>query len=241
MMNSFHLLENLQGKRLNGYTLHLDKFRQLPLSGWREFALYLYNSHDMQSEYPVIRGIYSVGGKDGVKPWMDVVYSEIATFSVSEKFKNNIFLHSENLDRKLFQYLGEIIPPGGHIMVSYEEEEKIHSDTMHSLNIGIPPVATPLGLLIFLAGFQYVKDWYLSEGGFEGPRKLWGEKSLNETVAQTFYQKTFHQISTFLERKPSSTHQELEVAAKERAKEIVEVIKRKPGSNRCKGELPQKE
>lgn len=228
-MSSFHPLDNLQGKRLNGYMLHLGKVKQLPLSGWREFALYLYNSYGMQSENPVIRGIFSVGGKDGVKPWMDVVYSEMVTFSVRENFENSVSLRSENLDRRLFQYLGEIIPPGGHIMVSYEEGEKIHNDTMHSLNIGIPPVATPLGLLIFLAGFQYVKDWYLSEGGFEGPRKLWGEKSLNETFVHTFYQKTFHQIRTFLEGKPSSTHKELEVAAKERAKEIVEVIKRKTG------------
>ena len=228
MMNSFHLLENLHGKRLNRYTLHLGEIKQLALSGWREFALYLLNSHDMRSENAVIRGIFSVGGKDGVKPWMDVVYSEMITFSVRKNFGNSFSLRSENLDRKLFQYLGENIPPGGHIMVSYEEEEKIHSDTVYSLNIGIPPVATPLGLLIFLAGFQYVKDWYLSEGGFEGPRKLWGEKALNDTFAQTFYKKTFHQIITFLERKPNSTHEELEVAAKERAKEIVEAIKRKP-------------
>jgi len=53
-----------------------------------------------------------------------------------------------------------------------------------------------------VGGKDGVKDWYLSEGGFEGPRKLWGEKALNETFAQTFYQKTFHQIITFLEKNP---------------------------------------
>ena len=106
------------------------------------------------------------------------------------------------------------------------EEEKIHSDTVCSLNIGIPPVATSLGFLIFLAGFQHIKDWYFSEGGFEGPRKLWGEKAQNETVVQTFYQKTMQQIHTFLKKRPSSTHQALEVAAKERAKEGLKIIER---------------
>ena len=226
IMNNIHPLHNLLGSRLNGYTLHLGKITQLSLSGWKSFTLHLQNAHDQLSEKPVIRGIFSVGGKDGVKPWMDVVYSERVTFSVRENFESRVSLRSENLDRRLFNCLGKIIPPGGHIMVSYEEEEKIHSDTVCSLNIGIPPAVTPLGLLIFLAGFQYIKDWYLSEGGFEGPRKLWGEKAQNETIVQTFYQKTMQQIHAFLKRRPSSTHQELEVAAKERAKEILKVVER---------------
>ena len=154
-MNNSHPLQSLQGNRLNGYTLNLGEVRQLNLSGWKGFNLHLLNEQDQLSEKPVIRGIFSVGGKDGVKPWMDVMYSEMVTFLVKGDLGDRVSLRSENLNRRLFNCLGKIIPPGGHIMVSYEEEEeKIHSDTVYSLNIGIPPVATPLGLLLFLAGFQ---------------------------------------------------------------------------------------
>ena len=61
-MKKFNPLQSLQENRSNGYTLHLGKIKQLPLSGWREFALYFLNSHDVLSENPVIRGIFSVGG-----------------------------------------------------------------------------------------------------------------------------------------------------------------------------------
>lgn len=224
-MSTMHPLQNLEGKKLNVYTLHLRNVTQLPLSGWKDFALHLQNTQNQLSTHPVIGGIFSVGGRDGVKPWMDVVYSERVTFSVGENCEGSISLRSENLDRKLFRYLGELIPPGGHLMVSYEGEEKIHRDTLRSLHIGIPPAVTPLGILIFLAGFQYIKDWYLSEGGFEGPRKLWGEKAHNETTVQDFYQKTLQQVNTFLKREPRSTPREIEVAAQKRAQEVLRIIR----------------
>jgi len=109
-------------------------------------------------------------------------------------------------------------------MVSYEEEQKVHLDTVESLRIGIPPVLTPLGYLIFLGGFQYVKDWYLAQGGHEGPRKLWGEKAPDESWAEIFYEKTAKQVSQFFERKTNSTHKELEERARGRIKPTVSRI-----------------
>jgi len=223
-MMSSHPLEKLWGKRINDYALHLGEVTQLRLSGWKEFTLYLKNVNGLLSQNPVIRGIFSRGGKDGVKPWMDVVYSEKVSFSTKPGSEEYICMCSGTMDRKLFHILGELIPPGGHLMVSYEEGEDIHRDTVRSLNMGIPPVVTPLGLLIFLSGFQYMKDWYFAEGGFEGPRKLWGEKALNEVTARTFYEKTTQQVQKFLKREASSAQKELEVAARERAKVIVGVI-----------------
>jgi hypothetical protein len=48
-----------------------------------------------------------------------------------------------------------------------------------------------------MAGFQCLKDWYLAEGEFESPRKLWGEKALNETIAQSFYEKLLSKSKCF--------------------------------------------
>lgn len=225
-MQNFVLLKNLHGKRVNGYMLRLEEVKQLRFSGWKGFKLYVRDSCGILSESPVIKGIYSVGGKDGVKSWMDLEYYEELEFLDEKETKDILILSLNGLDRKLFKYLGNIIPPGGHLMVSYEGKQIIHTDTIKSLSIGIPPVATALGFLIFQGGFQLIKDWYLAEGGHEGPRKLWGEKAPNDTWAQTFYKNTAQQILQFLDREHNLAHKELQESAIQRSKEILEIIKK---------------
>ena len=219
-------LKRLQGKRLDSLTLHLGEIQQLRLSGWKGFKLYLQDSRGVWSELPVIKGIYSVGGKDGVKAWMDLEYREELEFSKGEKSLASFSLDSSHIDQKLFSYLGEFIPPGGHLMVSYEGGQKIHTTTLKSLISGIPPVLTPLGTLIFRAGFHYIKDWYLAEGGHEGPRKIWGEKAPDAEWVKIFLEMTAQQIKLFLEKKSSLSHPELEKPARKRAKEILKICSR---------------
>ncbi|NIM59649.1 MAG: DUF1122 domain-containing protein [Candidatus Aminicenantes bacterium] len=211
---------------MNGYTLHLGKLKQLRFSGWKGFRLFFRDSHGNLSSSPVIKGIYSVGGKDGVKPWMDIEYSEELGFLDEKETKDGLILSSNSLDRKLFKYLGNIIPSGGHLMVSYEGGQLIHTNTIRSLSMSIPPAATSLGFLIFQGGFQLIKDWYLSEGGHEGPRKLWGEKAPDDIWAETFYKKTAQQIFQFLEIKQNLAHEELLEPAVKRSKEVLEIIKK---------------
>jgi hypothetical protein len=224
-MQNFDRLKKLHGNRLNGYTLNLGELKQLRLSGWKGFRLYIRDSRRILSSSPVIKGIYSVGGKDGVKPWMDLEYYEKLDFLAEKETKDGLILSSNRLDRKLFKYLGDIIPPGGHLMVSYEGEQIIHTNTAKSLSMSIPPAATPLGFLIFQGGFQFIKDWYLSEGGHEGPRKLWGEKAPDDAWAKTFYEKTAKQIYQFLGHKKNLTHEELLGPAIQRSNEILEITK----------------
>lgn len=219
-------LKRLQGKRLDGLTLHLAEIKQLRLSGWKGFKLYLQDSRGVRSELPVIKGIYSVGGKDGVKAWMDLEYREELDFSKGENSLTSFSLSSSHTDRKLFLHLEEFIPPGGHLMVSYEGGQKIHTTTLKSLSSGIPPVLTALGTLIFLAGFHYIKDWYLAEGGHEGPRKIWGEKAPDAKWTKIFLEMTAQQIKPFLDKKSSPSLTELEKPARKRAEEILKIISR---------------
>jgi hypothetical protein len=225
-MHNFGRLKNLDDKNVNGYTLHMGELKQLRFSGWKGFRLYVRDSRGMLSSSPVIKGIYSVGGKYGVKPWMDLEYYEELEFLEEKETTNSLILSSNRLDRKLFMNLGNIIPPGGHLMVSYDGEQIIHSNTAKSLSIGIPPAATPLGFLIFHGGFELIKDWYLSEGGHEGPRKLWGEKAPDHTWAKTFYEKAAQQLHQFLEAENNLAHKELQEPAIKRSKEILEIIKK---------------
>ena len=56
-----------------------------------------------------------------------------------------------------------------------EYESRPRTSTARALAAGVPPVATPLGALLFDLGCGVAfRDWYISEGGREGPRKLQG-------------------------------------------------------------------
>lgn len=224
-MEDHRAIKALHDKKLDGLKIVLKEVRMLRLSGWREFKLHLERAHGLLSQDPVIKGIYSLGGKDGVKPWLDLDYSEELDFVGEGEKEGRIILSQKSLDQKLFDILGSIIPSGGHLMVSYEGEQKIHSDTRKSLSLQVPPAITPLGFLIFKAGFCLVKDWYLAEGGFEGPRKLWGEKAPDKKWEKAFLEKTEHQISQFLEKKSRLALEKLMSAAIQRAEEILRTIK----------------
>jgi len=218
------LLQELKDKKVGEYLLYLGDVKQLRLSSWKGFELYIKKPGGILSLEPVIKGIFSSGAKDGIQSWLDIVYWEELEFQKDERFGKKILLSSKNLDSRLFQILGDLIPPGGHMMVSYEGENPIHRNTIKSLSIRIPPAATPLGFLLFRSGFQLIKDWYLSEGGFEGPRKLWAEKAPDSTWAKIFYGKTATQIRLFQEKERRPELKALEEPARERAIEILKTI-----------------
>jgi hypothetical protein len=223
--NELFPLRKLHGLGLKDFSLHLGEVKQLRFSGWKGFKLYLQNAAGRLSTLPVVKGIFSVGGKEAVKPWMDIEYREELEFPEAEGQLFKISMSQNEQDRLLVKHLGGLIPPGGHLMVSYEGDQKIHLETIKSLSISIPPAATPLGYLIFLAGFQYIKDWYLAEGGFEGPRKLWGEKAPDKAWTKNFYEKTAQQMRDYLERKPTSFH-DLEESARSRAREVLKIAEK---------------
>jgi hypothetical protein len=79
-MRNFVHLKNLDNKKLNGYTPHMGELKQLRFSGWKGFRLYIRDFRGILSSSPVIKGIYSLGGKDGVKAWMDLEYYEELEF-----------------------------------------------------------------------------------------------------------------------------------------------------------------
>src|SRR5260370_24266678 len=61
-------------------------------------------------------------------------------------------------------------------MIEYESPGQ--HETHAELLLRVPPVASYLGSLMFHAGFRGdFKDWYISEGGHDGPRKLQANKS----------------------------------------------------------------
>jgi len=221
---SAHPLQSLDSKELGKFKIRLTQLKQLRLSGWRGFTLNLQSRKGKLSTSPIVRGIFSSGGRDGIKSWMDINYLEEVIFDDKQP-SGIINLSEQGLDRQLFEYLGGIVEPSGHIMVSYEDENQIHIDTLTSLAIGIPPAVTPLGELLWWSGFQQVKDWYLSEGGHEGPRKLWAEKAPDKYWADKWNHLLIGQLSEFLNRTPKPDYLSLEQPARERARLMLAKLK----------------
>ena len=79
---------------------------------------------------------------------------------------------------RLFRLLGGLVPAGGSLMVEYESPGL--EETAAILALGYHPACTPLGYALLAAGCLSFRDWYIPEGGLEGPRKLQGFKPLDE-------------------------------------------------------------
>jgi len=210
-----HPLCNLQDIALGEYRIHLQRLKPLRLSGWVAFSVALKDREGIPSSLPVVEGIYSKGGKDNIKPWMDISLAGFAEFRIGKR----VDLHVAGLMQGLLRSLSRLIPPGGHMMISYEDKDSIHRETHQALSKGVPPIITPLGLLLFYSGFRLVKDWYLAEGGYEGPRKLWGEKPSDRSWSMIWDERTARELVDFFNTRKGSTEQkyikELQMVARE--------------------------
>ncbi len=218
-----HPLDNIKDKVLNGYRLHVE-MRKRSYIEQRYFKLHLIDSFDQNSDPPVFMGIYSEGRKSiSIKGWIDGDYFEKVSFSGGE----TLDLSEKELDIKLFKLLGDLIPSGGSLMVAYDMiwgESDVHKITKRSLELGIPPVVTPLGHLLFQAGCGLsIRDWYIPEGGQEGPRKLQGFKPLNEEHARKRTKETVKTLKDFINIE-LGVHPDIEKPAKKRARKILSLL-----------------
>lgn len=220
--NLEHPLASLQGKALDSYKLVVllgakNRF------GARYFQMFLKNQSDVISNQPVIIGLYNQGKYPGYN-WIEIVnFSPRVSFGSDEE---SLDISKDGLFLQLMRHLADLIPPGGHMMVEYDSPEQ--QDTARSLALGIPPILTPLGYILFLAGCgSSFKDWHFAEGGSEGPRKLQGNKALNSKQAQINKERTTQKIKSFLARQSSAGNSELERAAINRALNILNEFKRR--------------
>ncbi len=217
-----HPIYALEGKSLNNrHRLHITT-RQRHYIEQRYFELFVdEDGHRFHS--PVFTGIYSTGRKSlGIRGWIDGDYYEKVS---SDKATLN--LPEFGLDVKIFKEIGSLIPPGGSLMVAYGMlwgESEVHKNTSQALNLGIPPIVTPIGYLLFHAGcWAGFKDWYIAEGGNEGPKKLQGFRPLDVNDAKKRAQEITKLLEEFITEKPKD-HFDLEEPARMRAKETIDFL-----------------
>jgi hypothetical protein len=175
-----------------GFKLALEARRSRTRSGWVHFSAMLVGRGEEFSVSALIAGIASAGGR-GVKPWFEVrIYPEV-------KFANEkkVDARSLGLEKSVIELLAGLTPPGGHLMVDYESEGQ--EETFAELLLGVPPLATRLGEMLFAADIRgQFKDWYFPEGGHEGPRKLQANKPPDEEAAGRALRQHRRELRAFL-------------------------------------------
>jgi hypothetical protein len=231
--NRLERLVSLGRAKVGGFAIRVElKPMVLPprglFSGRTYFNIYFEDGLGQLSEKPVIdKALYSVGGK-GVLPWIEIGYYRPEV--VFRKKKGNLteitniaFTHEE---WNLFKLLGDIIPAGGHMMMPYDLDDNVLSRmTFAALGRNIPMVATPIGFLLFRIGFTIpFRDWYIAEGGHEGPRKLQFEKPLTDEREKLVCEQIIEELTVFIQEFPETKDVELVRHCKYNARKIRDTI-----------------
>lgn len=162
------LLDSLNDQVLGSSTLRVETIGHIRFFDQRHFALYL-------SDVLVFRGLYNAGRPSiHVPTWIDGEFVENAL--------------DETIAEEIARRLGALIAPGGRLWFAYEtfeDDGELARETRAALAARVPLIATPMGWLLFCAGcWAGMRDWDIPEGGREGPRKLQGNKPLNNNDAQ---------------------------------------------------------
>lgn len=186
------------GARYLTGVLNLEDWKSLKPSGWFGFKINWEHQADHACRPPICEGIYSRGGR-GVAPWADMAIALNLRCSACD-FSYHI---TETEMIPLMSLWSRVIPWNGHISVEYESAD--HHETLMGLKLGVPPVLTPLGYAGYLGGFiGGFKDWYIAEGGHEGPRKLQMNKPLDLGHADRVYRELVTQVKQFREQARNS-------------------------------------
>jgi hypothetical protein len=209
-----HPLAQLHGRFLGRYAI-LVFLGPRNRFGARYFQTYLLEPAGSLSCEPLLAGLHAAGPLPSYN-WMEVTEARRSVPLERERTANI----GERGLREFLCLLGQIVLPGGHLMVEYESPDRV--TTARALARGVPPLATPLGVTLLAAGCgPGIRDWYISEGGREGPRKLQGYKPLSEADARERGRRATHELLAFLESPRLASEDALQRAARRRARIVL--------------------
>lgn len=201
---------------MNGYLLHADNISRGRFVEETNFELFLKTVDGEISENPVVKCKYFSGRGELYKPWLEMYYEKRVKFRSSKI----VDLSKGKLDEKLFKHLSGLLPPDSHIMVVYLG----HEETRKGLEQGVPAPATPLGYLLWKSGCTWFKDWYFSEGFWEGDVKLQGNKPLSEENRREDLLEIRRELIEFLKKREEDG--KLFLDAQKRAENVLKDIAR---------------
>ena len=200
------MARQIDGHRIGGFKLVVKDARPMrQRTGWLQVTVVVEGPDGKTSKGPLMTGILSGGGR-GVRPWVECrVFPQ-----VSADTDSLIDARKLGLERGVINHLGGLIPPGGHLMIDYESAGQ--ELTLAELVLQVPPPASYLGELMFRAGCRgEFKDWYFSEGGHEGPRKLQANKSPDKVSARAAFRQHLENLRQFVRRPPPKGGRDAEI------------------------------
>lgn len=209
-----HLILAIDRKKLNSHSIKICNVSPGRFKEESNFDLFLSDENGHTSIDPIIKGKYFSGRGEFYKQWLELYYNSIVKFDESII----IDLSNSELEKKIFGYLSDILPPGSHIMIVYQN----HKETRDGLAKGIPAPATPIGYLLWSVGCTWFKDWYFSEGLLEGDLKLQGNKPLDMKSKKRNLIQIHNELKTFINN--VSSKKSIYIKAKERSKKILQNI-----------------
>ncbi|MBN1223036.1 MAG: hypothetical protein JXB23_07285, partial [Candidatus Aminicenantes bacterium] len=218
------ILHCLADQKIGNYTTEVRFFPKQRV-GHFDFSLFLKNTKNLSSEYPLIKGIFSKGNaSQNIQAWFDIHYSDVAVFTGEEPVTLS---RCSSLAEQTFQTIGKALPPGGMMFVSvitdiaWDIASMLHRVTRQCLSmrtLSIPPVATPLGRLLFISGCRSIKSQAFD---VQGSSRLAGEKAPNPEVERQFSQKIQTQIHNYFLQKDQKKFTGLHRAARSNAKDVL--------------------
>jgi len=207
-----HPLARLHGAQLGDYRL-IVLLGPKNNVGSRYFQLFLADADGQIASDSLALGLHNAG------PFPAYNWIELTQYHAVQRFGDQpLDLAAGGLDSTLFEMLAQFVPPGGHMMVEYDSPGQRASERV--LTLGYPQAASPLGYLMFRAGCRSYRDWYISEGGREGPRKLQGSMPLNEEIRREKEVRLKDELEELLSRTQDS-HGEWGVLARRNAREVL--------------------
>ncbi len=168
-----HALRAIDGAEVgNGVTLAIEIGPQNKV-GSDYFRAFLVSDRLGRLAQPFLWGVINRGPFPGFN-WVEVTGS---TNRVPLESGDEVQI-PEGIEIEVVRTLARLVPAGGHLMLEYDSRHR--ASTARALMARVPPVATPLGAMMFAAGCGVAfTDWYISEGGREGARKLQGFRALD--------------------------------------------------------------
>ncbi|MFX1520885.1 MAG: DUF1122 family protein [Promethearchaeota archaeon] len=212
-MSKESLLLTLDNRFVDNYQIKVKELSKGRFVEETNFEIYLKNTNGELSQKPAMFGKHFSGRGQFYRPWVEVYFVNTVRFESRKEF-----LSYETLEL-LFKEISSLIPSGGKLMIPYIDHETTDADLRH----GAPPVTTEIGYLMWKAGCTWFKDWYFSEGAWEGDVKLQGNKPFDEEHRKKNLFAIYEDVSDFL-KKDNSGDRSLN-GCRKRAKLILDEIK----------------
>jgi hypothetical protein len=185
--------------------------------GSRYFHLFALDGEGRLAQEALALGLYNSG------PYPAYNWVELTQFREAVQIAGaSVDLWETGLEIELFQALSELVPAGGHLMAEYDSPT--HRATERILTLRYPQACTPIGYAMFEAGVRSYRDWYISEGGREGPRKLQGFMPLNAEIAAEKTALLRAEVESALARPEDPAHGEWASLARELGRKVLSGI-----------------